>query len=480
METNAIQRVDALVDAAAAAHPDRTAFIFGERRWTYAAVRAEMDRRAGMLIEAGLAVGDLVVTSEMMPDEVAISFFACCRAGLAFLFLWSQMPPTEMASLAARAGTRLALTARGEPHNALPLVPPLALDLPGTPSEAARAEVATRQCSVTADAVAIVQPTSGTTGLPKLILLPHRQLTWLPRASLWWEQFERLAYAPPPHHLYGMVFGIGGTVHFSHTTDPSRIEAEMAAAGATALWVIPPFVRLLAGQQTPPAAGLRFSILRTGAAALPGEAARGITERYGATLVQEYGSMETGRLMYTPPAGMPDGSIGVPYPGVDVRLVDEDGRDVAPGETGEIIVRTPGLMIGYLDDPLATARAFLDDWFCTGDLAWRDMDGCYHLAGRRILRINVGGYKVSPEEVEAVLEQHPAVREAVVFAKPDATRGEIVWAAIVPRDEPPTARELRRFCQERLTRQKVPRGFEFHAELPHSLLGKVVRRAFSS
>jgi acyl-CoA synthetase (AMP-forming)/AMP-acid ligase II len=177
---------------------------------------------------------------------------------------------------------------------------------------------------------------------------------------------------------------------------------------------------------------------------------------------------------------MPDEGIGVCYPGVDVRLVDEDGRDVPDGQTGELIARSPGMMLGYVDDPIATARAFLGDWFRTGDLAWRDAAGRYYLAGRATLRINVGGLKVAPEEVETVLAQHPAVREAVVFANPDAGRGEVVWAAIIPRDPAPTAAELRRFCRERLAPHKVPRGFEFYEEFPRSLLGKVLRSQLTS
>ncbi len=481
MQIPSMVRLESLIESVAADHPERLALICGEQRWTYAALRAEMDRRAAMLVEAGLGVGDVVVTNERMTDTLAITFFACCRAGVALLALSPRATAAEVASLSTRAGARAVLTARGERHPMLPLLPALRLDLLGDPPDAALAAAMERSASGTADDVAIMQPTSGTTGsAPKLIPLPHRQLTWLHASPEATDDVSEIYYIPPPNPLYALVLGIGGTVVLSHTIEPEQMEREMTVTGATAIWAVPPVIRLLAEQATPPPAGLRLRVVRTGAMALSANSARQIEARYGVAITTEYGAMETGRLMGTPPGGMPEGSIGTPHPGVEVRLLDEDGRDASEGAVGELIARTPGMVRGYLDDPLATARAFPDGWFRTGDLARRDADGFYYLTGRTTLRINVGGYKVSPEEVEMVLEQHPAVREAVVFAKTDAARGEMVWAVVVPRGEPPTAAELRRFCRARLTGYKVPRGFEFHEELPRSLLGKVVRGAFSS
>ncbi|MFN8513288.1 MAG: AMP-binding protein [Chloroflexia bacterium] len=155
--------------------------------------------------------------------------------------------------------------------------------------------------------------------------------------------------------------------------------------------------------------------------------------------------------------------------------MDDQGEDVPPGATGELLVRSPGLMLGYLGDPRATAEVLRDGWYHTGDLARRDEAGYYWLEGRRSLRISVGGYKVAPEEVESVLLQHPAVREAVVLAAPDRLRGEVVRAVIVPDGQPPTPSELRRFCAAHLARYKIPRRIEFRDDLPRSPLGKVLR-----
>lgn len=179
--------------------------------------------------------------------------------------------------------------------------------------------------------------------------------------------------------------------------------------------------------------------------------------------------------METAREGGSEGSIGTPYPGIEARIVDDTGTDVGEGATGEVLIHSPGLMSGYLDAPDLTAQVLQDGWLWTGDLARRDANGCYHLEGRRALRINVGGFKVAPEEVEAVLALYPGVREVVVLAAVDAARGEIVRAVIVPEGDPPLIADLRAFCRERLSGYKVPRVWEFRTDLPRSPLGKVLR-----
>ncbi len=248
----------------------------------------------------------------------------------------------------------------------------------------------------------------------------------------------------------------------------------MALHHITTLLTLPTIARLLV-EQRPCPVGIALHVVRTGTAPLPADVRQAVERRYGAIVLQSYASMEGGAMIGSPTTGAPNASIGKPYAGVAARIVDEEGADLADGAVGELIVRSPGLMLGYLDDPDATARAVHDGWLWTSDLARRDTDGFYYLAGRRALRINVGGFKVAPEEVEAVLEQHPAVREVVVLAMPDAARGEVVRAVIVARDERPRVGELRRFCRERLAGHKVPRVWGFREELPRSPLGKVLR-----
>lgn len=480
IQTNEPPRIERLIDAAAHARPDHPALIFADRRWTYAQLRAEIDRRAARLVAEGFQPGAIIGTVEKVTDDVVIAWLACCRADLTLLYLSPRLAAPEVAQLVARSGAMALLTATGVPHPMAPSLPSLPLDLPGDADVEAHDEAVQRSRDGSVDAGAIIQTTSGSTGaLPKLALLPHRLETWLCATPNWWETPDGIYYIPRPYaiaaRLFCVVFGVGGTIVLSDALDTRQMETEMTAHRVTALWTVPAVVQSLTSQLHPAPPGLRLAFVRTSTAPLQNSVAHSAMERYGATVVQEYGSIEGGSLMGTPPGGAPDGSVGKPYPGVEVRIMNANGTDTPIGEVGELIVRTPAPMLRYIGDSAATDRALRDGWLWTGDLARCDDAGFYYLEGRNALRINVGGFKVLPEEVEAVLAQHPAVREAAVVGVPDAVRGEVVRAVIVPHDPPPTAGELRRFCRARLAGYKVPRRFEFRDDLPRSPLGKVLR-----
>ncbi len=468
-------RIETLIADAASRHPERIALIFRERCWTYRQLHSEAERRAALLVAVGLMPGDVVVTAEPMSDDVAIAFLACCCADLTFLALSANLTDAELAPLIVRSAAKRMLRTILVPHPAISDLPVLPLALPGVPPDHA----AHRPAPHDADAVCCLRTTSGTTGGPtKLVIASHHMITWR-HATPAPEETPGLYYFPQttffPVADFCSVFAAGGTIVLSHATEPGRIEAELAMHDVASLWTVPAVIRLLVAQSRPCPAGLRLRVVRTGAAPLASDVERAVGERYGARIVQKYASTEGGAMIGTPRDGAPAGSIGAPYPGVRARLVDEAGTDVPEGATGELIVRSPGVMIGYLDAPEATAQALRDGWLWTGDLARRDADGFYFLEGRRALRINVGGHKVAPEEVEAVLLQHPGVREVVVLAMPNAARGEVVRAVIVPAGEAPPISALRQFCRERLTGYKVPRQWEFRDDLPRSPLGKVLR-----
>ncbi len=474
------KRVETLIDDAAARWSDRPALVFDDRTWTYAAVRAEMDRRAAVLVHAGLAPGDVVATNVNVSDDYAFAFLACCRANLTLFHTSSKVTAAELQPLAARARVNVALTEDGQPHPALPAIDALPLNLPGTPSDAAYMEAYRRSADGNVEAVACLQLTSGTTGgMPKLVMAPHRFFTWNMARLPWWLTPGSVYYVARPTVLTPWiilaVFAVGGTVILSAATRAEMIEDEMAACGATALLTTPAVLHLLAELAQPPPGRLALRYVRYNAVPLAVTVAHAIADRYGARLINEFGSTEGGTLAGTPSGSAPEGSIGLPYDCVDIRIVDEHGTDLPDGTVGELIARTPALMRGYVADAEATDRVVRDGWLWTGDLARRDAAGFLYCEGRRTLRINVGGFKVSPDEVEAVLLSHPAVREVVVTGMPDAARGEVVRAVIVPRGAQPTAGELRRFCRSYLAGYKIPRRFEFRDELPRSALGKVLR-----
>lgn len=473
--------VEHLVDRAARDRPEHPALVENGRRWTYAQLRAEMDRRAALLGEAGVQRGAVVATTEAVTADVALAFLACCRAGAVFLHLSPKLTVLEIGPLIGRADPRLILTGDGAPHPAAIAIAALPVSLPGRPAPPALAAI--RDCGAdgAADDLVALESTSRTTSRePKFVAVPHRRLTARAMAPLWWELPDDVVYIPQPNAftLAGFCGALaqGQTLVLSDALDPDRIEAELVQYGVTILRAVPTVVQPLVARDRPPPPDHRLRVVRTGTAALPVTAQHGLVARYGVAVVQEYGSNESGLVIGTPRGGAPEGSIGTPYPGVAVRIVDEGGADIADGAVGELIVRSPGLMRGYHDDPAATARVLRDGWLWTGDFARRDAAGFLYLEGRRALRISVGGFKVAPEEVEAVLATHPRVREVVVVGQPDAARGEVVRAIIVPQGNPPTVAELRRHCRGRLAGYKVPRRWEFRDTLPRSPLGKILRQ----
>lgn len=473
-------RIEETIDVAAARTPEAVALRCGNRSWTYGALRAERDRRAGILIAAGLRVGERVVTAERVTDDYVITILACGRAGLVVAGLSSLLTATELVELTARIAPCLALTHSGAAHPGLSAPRTLPLALPGTPSAAAVAAGAARSAAGSADDPALIRATSSTTGArPKLVLRPHRTATWICDVDLAPIVPTTVCCCTAATLFRPLevckTFAAGATLTFPESIGAVGLEAELAAQGVTVLFTTPAILTALARQSAPPPPGLRLAQIGTIGSALPGAIKAAIEARYRATVFDEYGLSECTSITTTLGIVAPVGSIGLPNPGVTVRVVDEADQPLPPLTVGELVVRSPGMMLGYLDEPAATAAVLRDGWFRTGDRAWQGTDGQFHLAGRRGLLINVGGAKVAPEEVEAVLLTHPGVREAVVLALADPLRGEVVRAVIVPEGTPPAIQELRRFCRARLAGYKVPRLIEFRTALPRSALGKVLR-----
>jgi long-chain acyl-CoA synthetase len=222
----------------------------------------------------------------------------------------------------------------------------------------------------------------------------------------------------------------------------------------------------------------KLRIAVSGGAPLSPEVWKAFEKTFHAKMVEGYGLTEASPVVaVNPPFGLhKHGSVGLPIPGVEVKVVGTEGREVRAGEVGELAVRGGNVMKGYLNRPQDTREVLRDGWLYTGDLARLDEDGYLYIAGRKKELIIVGGLNVYPGEVERVLVEHPAVLEAAAFGVDDPARGEAVWAAVVlcP-DHSASDRDLRAFCREKLATYKVPRGVEIRSELPKNALGKVMR-----
>jgi long-chain acyl-CoA synthetase len=198
-------------------------------------------------------------------------------------------------------------------------------------------------------------------------------------------------------------------------------------------------------------------------------------------IYQGYGLTETSPVVTLLPFHRPKrGSIGIPVPGTDVRLVDDAGHDVPAGTPGEVVVRGPQVMQGYWEKPEETAQALRDGWFHTGDIAQMDDEGYFFIVDRKKDMILVSGFNVYPNEVEAAIASHPGVIDCAVVGVPDQDTGEWVVAYVVRKDASLTDEDIRAHCRETLTGYKVPKIVVFRDELPKSNVGKVLRKDLRS
>lgn len=362
------------------------------------------------------------------------------------------------------------------------------------------------------DAPALIVYTSGTTGPPKGAVLPRRAIASNldALAQAWaWTADDVVAHALPLFHVHGLVLGIlgplrrGGTAMHLGRFSPEAV-ADALAGDATMLFGVPTMYRRLAeaAASSPElaAALTRARVLVSGSAALPAAEHARLRRLTGREVIERYGMTET--LMNTAMrvgGAVTPGTVGPPLPGIEVRLVDDEGAEI-PGTAepggpqttrggdgeppiGEVHVRGPNLFLGYLNRPDATTAAMRGGgWFATGDMAVREPDGAIRLVGRRATDlIKSGGYKIGAGEIEAALREHPAVADAAVTGEPDDDLGErvVAWVVLADgarADEPALVDHV----AATLAPHKRPRAVRFLAELPRNELGKVQKKRLSA
>ncbi len=347
---------------------------------------------------------------------------------------------------------------------------------------------------------AMIVYTSGTTGKPKGVVTTHAnivaQVTSL--VTAWeWRADDWILLVLPLHHVHGIInvltcaLWAGARCEMLPKFDAERVWGRIAAGELTLFMAVPTIYGKLitAWEAAAPerrrawSAGCappRMRLMVSGSAALPVQRLERWREISGHVLLERYGMTEIGMALSNPLHGeRRPGFVGTPLPGVDVHLVDEAGRPVVRGETtpGEIEVRGATVFLEYWRRPEATAAAFRDGWFRTGDVAVLD-DGAYRILGRSSVDIiKTGGYKVSALEVEEVLRTHPAIAECAVVGVEDPEWGERICAAVERRGEADlTLAALQAWAKERLAPYKIPRALRSVPALPRNALGKVTKR----
>lgn len=342
--------------------------------------------------------------------------------------------------------------------------------------------------------LACLQYTGGTTGLPKGVMLSHRNLiaslTQI-RAFLLYDHgdAEDIGLGIMPFfHVYGMNGLMNLGIHLAATLvlilqpNIKAIVDAIVAERPTFFTGIPAlFVALNSYHDIDKVDLTSIKAVFSGAAPLPVEVMEKFEARTGARIAEAYGMTEASSVTHVNPlkGQRKFGSIGVPIIGTDAKIVDTEDptRELPQGEVGELMVKGPQVMQGYWNAPDETAHTMIDGWVRTGDVARMDEEGYFYIVDRKKDMILSAGYNVYPREVEEVLYQHPKVLEAAVIGLPDDMRGEKITAYLVLKPgETATAAEIRTFCRERLAQYKQPRTIVFRNDLPKALTGKILRR----
>ncbi|HEY1731642.1 MAG TPA: AMP-binding protein [Terriglobales bacterium] len=338
---------------------------------------------------------------------------------------------------------------------------------------------------------------SGTTGLPKGVMLTHHNLVANVYQSLTPGEYgaftadDVMLCFLPLYHIYGLTVGLnlalvaGMTLVLMPRFDCEQSVHLMMENAVTVTLCVPPtlltYCQMAEQGKFPRDHHLRW--VKSGAAPLAPELARRFTASTGIPIRQGYGMTEASPVTHmgflTPELYRPE-SIGAPMAQTDCRVVDENGNDVVPGEIGELVMRGPQFMQGYWKAPDATDAVLRDGWYWSGDIVRVDEMGMYYVVDRRKEMIKYKGFSIAPAEVESVMLEHPSVRDCGVVSRTDAAGEEIPCAFVVLREgepsNPQTAEKLQAFVAERLTRYKMPREIYFVPNLPRTASGKILRR----
>ena len=451
---------------------------FGNQTFTFGEIDARSNRLAALLKRRGLTVGDRLCVYLANRIEMIDLFLACVKLGVIFVPINILYREREMAHILKDAEPRAVVSA-GPFEAPVPIWDPAELirEASGLPDE--RPEV-----TLNGDTPAGIIYTSGTTGTSKGAVLTHNNFAVnAVNLTTCWEitSADRFLLALPLFHVHGLGNGLHcWLLSGCRMRLLERFEAQSAAAAfldfrPSLFFGVPTiYVRLLdMDEEIAREIGGFMRLFVSGSAPLPAQVLDEFRAKFGHTILERYGMSETFMNMSNPYVGeRRPGSVGLPLPGVSVRLLTNDGQPAADGETGELYLKGSNIFAGYWRRPEATQASFMDGYFRTGDLAVRAADGYYTLSGRRSDLIISGGFNIYPREIEEFLQEQNEVSEAAIVGVPDRARGEVPVAYVVL-TVPVEADVLERRCREKLASFKVPREFIVVDSLPRNAMGKI-------
>jgi long-chain acyl-CoA synthetase len=480
------QSIPELLAQRVAAASDRP-FLFSEadkRQFTYREFEAIVKRVAGMLWANGVRKGDVV--SLLLPNSVeyVIAYFACWHIGALAGPINSLLKSQEIAYVISNSEAKLLLV-NSE------FVPQIDIKSVIFDNVQEFTDQPVAETRIEKDDEAIIIYTSGTTGKPKGCLLTHGNVIANARQISSWLNFtetDRLLTIMPLFHMNAVsvttmsALYAGGSTVVSSKFSASRFwqiisDYQITSFGSVATMLS----MLLSTYPDGVPEGLHTEQLRfamCGSAPVPAEVMKRFEETFDCLVIEGYGLSEsTCRSTFNPPdRRRRPGSCGLPI-GNEMRVVDDEDRDVPDGSLGEIVLRGENILKGYYKNPDATATAFRNGWFHTGDIGYRDKDGFYYIVDRKSDMIIRGGENIYPREIDEVLYQHPSVADAAVVGVPDALYGEEVAAVIVLKEgAKSTEQEVIEFCKARLADYKCPKTVHFVTDIPKGPTGKLLKR----
>lgn len=499
MSTEA-QSIPELLRRRAGAAPDKP-FLFSEtdnRKFTYREFEAAVKRTAELLKANGIGKGDVV--SLLLPNSVeyVIAYFACWQLGALAGPINSLLKAQEIAYVISNSEAKAWMvnseflsivdTLRDELRHQLPVV--ILFDNEAETTSGVR-EAVDADPTLTPGDDAIIIYTSGTTGKPKGCLLTHGNVIANARQISRWLNFnetDRLLTMMPLFHMNAVsvttlsALYAGASTVVSQKFSASRFWQIISDYQITSFGSVATMLSMLLS--TYPGgvpAGLKTEQLRfamCGSAPVPAEVLRSFEETFNCLVIEGYGLSEsTCRSTFNPPdERRRPGSCGLPI-GNEMRVVDEEDREVPDGELGEIVLRGENILKGYYKNETANATAFRNGWFHTGDIGYRDKDGYFFIVDRKSDMIIRGGENIYPREIDEVLYQHPAIAAAAVVGIPDNLYGEEVAAVVVLKNGASSSEaEMLEFCKARLADYKCPKTIRFVADIPKGPTGKLLKR----
>jgi long-chain acyl-CoA synthetase len=492
--------VSEILRCTAQKNPDKTALIFGQKKTSYKEFDGIADKLACALFQRGVKKGDPVILMLHNSWEFVVSYFSIARRGAVTVPIDVRLKGEELTSIVADSGARFLIIHRSLREASKEFFSSHFAREHTIVIDDKHGQEDFLEILQNADAGMVPAPaikdsdealyfyTSGTTGKPKGVVLTFGNLDWFQVGITPYTSIDDIVgYVLPMSHVSGTlvcneIAYRGSTLCIFDNLRPDKILQTLQQQKVSWFFSVPPIFDALL--RVPHVETYSLESLRW-IAMMGTSVPVSLMEKFhrqfsSTTVIQGYGLTETNgpfTLVPLEKADVKQGSVGIPIPGAEVKVVDDEGKELPTGEVGEIIVQGPMVMKLYHNDPESTRERIHDGWLYTGDVGRFDQDGFLYHLGRKDDMIIVGGLNVFPAEIENVLKQHPLVADAAAVGIPDTDRGEIIKAFVVLTDGSKlTEKEVILFCRERLASYKLPKLVDFKTSLPRTSTGKIARK----